>query len=223
MLYLVLRPPHPFDPRDSEFRSMDNLHECIPIAMHCDTEREAVAYVRSRFPDAVAMPVPVPVGSGEIVLLGFVADPSRPVSDQDDIPFILFVQAMAGGKTAKRSAFDRSLWKVPVIRPELYGECDVDLRATDLEVPSFTKARIGHRDGKQVIYVEVGGIEMSLMFLDPEIQLIVNLSDPTSTPRVDGAREETSRRAVPAAATEVSTTADSARADGQDLGGEAGP
>ncbi len=192
MRYQILVPPNPTDPRELEIKSSDMLNDVLPIVMDCETEAQAVRYVRARYHDAVAMPFPVKVGSGEIVLLGIVPDPQRVIDPHGEIPFVMFVRMVAQHdadrhrlKKGPAGGFDRTLWKVPVINPELASTYQVDLRATDLEVPTFTGAHVGSHEGRLVIYVNVGGIEMSIRFEDPRVQLIVS-SGSASTVDSDG-------------------------------------
>jgi hypothetical protein len=150
--------------------------------MDCETEGQAVAYVRRLLPDAVAMPVPVAIGSGQTFLLGIVADGSRRIDPDGEIPFALCVQAVAQNdadrhRAKKGPVFDRLLWKVKPVCPELAQSYKVELRASDLDVPAYVDAKVGHHNGKLVIYVELGGIEMSLGFDDPELVIKTGAPD----------------------------------------------
>jgi hypothetical protein len=172
MRYLILKPTEAVDPRELELASLANLHAAMPAVMDCETEAQAVAYVRRVLPDAVAMPVPVAIGSGQTFLLGIVADGSRRIDPDGEIPFALCVQAVAQNdadrhRMKKGQVFDRLAWKVKPVCPELAHAYKVELRASDLDVPAFVDAKVGHHNGRLVIYVELGGIEMSLGFVEP--------------------------------------------------------
>lgn len=175
MRYLVLKPRDPFDPRALRITSLADLHNHIPTVADCDRERDAVTAVRSMYPDAVGMPCPIHVGSGDMWLLGFVEEAWKPINPDAVIPFCVFVQLVAENAMDKATlqrkpahAFDRQLWKLPIVRPELGASHEVEIRASDLEVPAFVNARVGTYNGRLTIYAEVGGIEMSMTFRDAD-------------------------------------------------------
>lgn len=179
MRFVILKPACPVDPRDLKIASTSALHESMPPWLEVATEKEAVAEVRRLYPDAVAMPVPVVIGSGQTFLLGIVDDPARTVDPDEQIPFVLVVQPLPQHdgdrhQLKKGPPFDRGLWKLKPIRPELGHEVDVEIRATDAEVPIFTKARIGaDHHGRPTIYAAVAGVEMSLSF-DDDVSIVVD-------------------------------------------------
>lgn len=183
MRYQVLIPPSPVDPRDEEFPSADDLYRVLPVAGVHPTERAAASMVRDRFPDAAGMPMVVDLGSGQVMLLGFVADPERPIDPDDAIPFACFVRVLADtdadrvylAKLQKmgNSPFKRELWKIPVHKPELARRMRVDLRSTDLEVPAFVEMSVGSHEGHLTLHAEIGEFQMSIRFADPRVQVVV--------------------------------------------------
>jgi len=174
MRYLILAPTDPIDPRHLELKSSDALHELAPVVMDCASEKHAAQFVRNRYPEAVAMPVPVTIGSGKTVFLGFVDDPSRKIDPDAPIPFVMFVQCVP----QKAAGFTREFWKIPVVKPEMAKTHQIDLRHTDLDVPVFTEARVGTHNGRLAIHVEIGGVEFSIRFQDPRAQLVLMSGPP---------------------------------------------
>ena len=184
MRYLILRPVSPADPRHLAIDGIPHLHELFPLTVECESEEEAVETVRSMYPDAVAMPIPLKIGSGEMFILGIVADVTdAPVparwSDPTDvvIPFVLLIQAVAEDSRERKDIRDRAhfsahRWKAPVREPtDNVVEYTVELRATDLANPVVTTARVGEHDGRLTIYCVIGGIEMSMKFTEATARL----------------------------------------------------
>jgi hypothetical protein len=181
MRYMILRPSRPTDPRHLGIESTPHLHEVFPPTVECSLEEEAVEAVRLMYPDAVAMPVPFRIGSGDVYLLGILENISaRPPSlDGHDIdgvtfPFVLLVHALAvdalDRRTNKeRKQFTSRLWQAPVVDPtENVSTVWVELRASDLPNPVRTKAVVGERDGRLTIRCSVGGVAMSITFEAPD-------------------------------------------------------
>lgn len=179
MKYLILKPTKPFDPRTLKLQTTTDLHAVMPPVIECETEREAVERVRRIIPDGAAMPCPLKIGAVEVVLLGLVDDPERQVSADSEIPFALCVQAISQNsgdtyqlKKNPRAIFEAALWRIPPIRPELAEEVNVEVRGTDLSLPIFTTARIGaDRHGRSTIYVDIGGISVSITLTDELLQV----------------------------------------------------
>ena len=154
--------------------------------MDSDTEEEAVELARSMYPDAVAMPIPFRIGSGEVFLLGLLenisARPNPALHDLNGIaiPFVLLVQAVAEDAIDRRSIKERKqftsrLWQAPVVEPtENVSTHTVELRASDLANPVRTKALVGERDGRLTIRCMVGTIAMSLTFESPDTEITSN-------------------------------------------------
>lgn len=175
MRYTILKPSGPFDPRRAEYPSLDHLREKMPSTADCELESQAAEAVRELYPDAIAMPVPIRIGSGEMLLLGILAC-AQPVDLEGPIPFVGFVQAvpqhnMDQVAIKKRRQFNRTLWKAPVLAPRGDAhEVKVELRASDLEIPSRVVARMyrraDKRGGRPVLYLDLNGVEMSVEFLD---------------------------------------------------------
>lgn len=181
MRYLILKPTAPTDPRALKPQSIFELHARLPPHVECEHEKAAVAFVRELMPNAVALMFPMQIGSGHTVLLGFVDDEDqrRAIDPDREIKFVLFVQPVPqddGERVQFRrrpgDAFDRKLWKVKPRMPDLPTIESIELRASDLEVPYFGHAAVGHVDGRLVIHVQVGDVQMSLHFDNPEVALV---------------------------------------------------
>lgn len=181
MRYLILKPKAPTDPRTLKPQSTLDLHARLLPHVECESERAAVAFVRDLLPNAVALMFPMQIGSGQTVLLGFVEDEDqrRAVDLDTEIKFVLFVQPVPqddGERMLLRrrpgDAFGRKLWKVQPRMPDLPTIESIELRASDLEVPYFGHATVGSLDGRLVIHVEVGDVQMSLHFDDPALGLV---------------------------------------------------
>lgn len=181
MRYMILKPQAPIHPQQLDVASLDHLYAFAPVIVEAKSEREAVSAVRKVHPGAVAMIMPAQIGVGRVCLIGLIDDDTqrRQVDIDKPIPFALLVHPMADTdadrqfmKRRPQDAFDRALWKVPPQSPDLFKAHGIELRATDLDVPGFTTAKVGHIDGKLVVYVEIGGIEMSMHFDNPALQLV---------------------------------------------------
>ncbi len=180
MKFLILRPSDgkTLDPRGLKLASSDALHKAAPVIGEADTEDEAARAVRRLEPDAVPMIFQVPVGSGHMVLLGLLNDQfaRQRVNVEAEIPFVMFVQAVPEydadrQRLKKGHGFTEDTWRLRPVCPDLYESHEVELRATDLRVPAFTQARVGYHNGRLTVFVEVGGIELSMTFTD-DLQLV---------------------------------------------------
>lgn len=179
MRYQIMVFPQPTDPRDIDHSSADILRSQAPIVAEYPSEEMVAMEARHRWPDAAAMVIPLEIGTGETRVIGLVADAHAAVGEQTKIPCTAIVYAAPDTdadrqRIKRRVAFNRGLWKMPVTRPEFAAIHRVEIRATDLEVPSFTEARVGYYEGRLVIYAELGGIELSIRFDDPAVQLSVS-------------------------------------------------
>lgn len=181
MRYLILKPRSgPIDPRGLDLASQAALHEAIPPISEHDTEEDAARRARRFLPDAVALPMPVRVGSGHTVLLGFISeeDQRRAVDPDAALPFVLFVQPVTQtdherAKLKKgASPFRMDVWKLWPICPDIYEPAGVELRATEFPSPVFTEARHGAHNGRLTIFVQVGESQMSMVFDNPELKLV---------------------------------------------------
>jgi hypothetical protein len=178
MRYTILRPHEPTDPRFCDFDSLLAMRDALPPVSDTDVEEDAVDEVRRLFPDALAMPVGVRVGAGQIVLLGLVNALKR-IDESGRIPFVLFVQAIPETPRDKQRIrdglqFHRTMWRPPVLRPptpDSSQDFDVHVRATDLDAFAIVPLRVFRRldNGKTVLYAEVGGIELSIEFQEPAL------------------------------------------------------
>lgn len=178
MRYRILRPVTPIDLRLYEFDSLTALYDAAPVASECHLEQEAVDYVREVHPDAMAIPFTVEVGSGNVMLLGFVPH-DAPYDAESNILFVMFVYAIPDNERDKarikaHEQYNQHKWKAPVIRPPscaLATTHRVAVRATDLPVYAATEAKVFYRDDRMVVYMEIGGVEMSMEFLDRGVQI----------------------------------------------------
>jgi len=133
-------------------------------------EQDAARALRERYPDLIAMPVPVDVGSGSIMFLGILPEP-RVTNPKEEIPFVALVHAKAEDvhdkKTiAARKQFSREPWRAPVLVPK-YGGLIVrkaEVRATGLEVPMIVDVKIGRVGDRLVNYFSFPGTEVSIAF-----------------------------------------------------------
>lgn len=171
MRYKVLRPASPTDPRKLSFGSIDGLCSTMMQMNETDLEQAAIDMVRDSYPDAVVMPVPTKVGSGEVWLLGVLENIRAPSHPEGVLPFVMFVHAVAENGADrklidKRKHFNRAMWKLPVHKPVAHqGIVRAELRATDLEDPRIVEVLIGRlADERFVLSVELNGVAMSLAF-----------------------------------------------------------
>lgn len=194
MRYQLLKPPSPFDIRSHEFKSVDGLLILAPVVDGCDAleENEAVSAVRSRFPDAVGLPVPARVGSGTIWLLAFLEDVhERTLSAEDRLPFVAFVRPIPeNGKDRARIQqhqwCDPKKWRPPAKRARASTALvhPVELRGTSLSSPVSAHAEIGiGRDGRPVIYLDMGGEQMSIELLRAVDIRVADDTEVTDPPR----------------------------------------
>jgi hypothetical protein len=178
MRYQILLPDQPLDPRKVGVNSLARLYEVMRCTVECDLEEEAVQSVHDVYPSAVAMPIPLPVGSGEVMLLGILEDVRKAPGFSDaEIPFVMFVYAVAEHAAdrkviQKREQFSRRAWRTPVQVPSRDARVHpVEVRAADLESPMRVDAQVGRVGGHLVIHCDVGGITMSVRFEDPALDL----------------------------------------------------
>jgi len=184
MKYLVLKPPVAFDPRNRTFANLECLLELVPKVSTCDFEGDAADEVRELYPDALAMPTPVKIGSGTSWMLGIIASVDTPRDPDAEIPFVCFVMAQAETdrerkKLATPKHWTQSLWKPQVVRPTGSITTPIEIRATDLPQPSMLDAKIGKTaDGRTVLYATLGGIELSITFRDPDVAITAKSPEP---------------------------------------------
>lgn len=191
-LLLPADPKTPVDPRRFDaIRSIADLNFWLKQHSMHDIERSAVDAVRQMYPDGLAMPVPVRVGSGTVWLLGIIESIRRqPTDAEDDIPFVLFVRAVPEGerdrdkiKTQAHRIFHREAWKIPVAMPAvILDTVRAELRASDLENPNLVSVVVGVTRGRNVLFLEINGVKMSLTFEKPFAEIGINLRP---TPGID--------------------------------------
>ena len=173
MRYTVYHFDQPFDPRYGALSSLDDLGERSVSGREGESypsEIAAARALRERYPDLIAMPVPVDVGSGSIMFLGILPEP-RVTNPKEEIPFVALVHAKAEDvhdkKTiAARKQFSREPWRAPVLVPK-YGGLIVrkaEVRATGLEVPMIVDVKIGRVGDRLVNYFSFPGTEVSIAF-----------------------------------------------------------
>ncbi len=198
MQYRVIIPSNPCDPRRQKYVDSTELLSALHygqgtvVQARYDTEREASTYLRERLPDAFGMPFVVQCGSGQAVLLGFVADPHQSVDPDAAIPFIAFVQPVTQTDIDRRAmkkgdVFDRTIWSIPVVRPTFASSVaePIEIRTNDMPGPMKATARVGlHTDGRLTIYVELGQSQVSILFDDKALRLIETavMDPPTAAP-----------------------------------------
>lgn len=180
MRYALLTPADAttLDPRGRVFGSMESLNATFTLHGEYHLEQEAAEEAMETYPNGMAMPVPVKVGSGTIWMLGIIENISVARDPDAEIPFVMFVHAIAEREREKarittHQHWNRKLWKPPVLKPMgISVVTPVELRATDLDQPSLLDARFGMMaDGRAVLYCELNGVEMSIVFNEPGVRL----------------------------------------------------
>lgn len=173
MRYQLLKPDEPIDPRNQIYDSVATLHAAMPPVLPngFDLESDAADELHELYPNGLAMPVPLKVGSGTVWMLGVIEDVSAPINPDATIPFVMFVQAIAErdrerARISTHMHWNKKLWRTPVAKPDRdHAVVDVELRATDLDNPAIVEATFGKApDGRTIIYLEHNGVEMSLAF-----------------------------------------------------------
>lgn len=173
MRYQICKPVlESMDPRQVTFDSLSAFHQMAPIVGESDLEQDAVDEMRRILPDGLVMPVPVEIGVGKIWMLGVVDGPSVDIAEA--IPFVVLVRAIPENKRDQMRVrdhqhFNRMLWRPPVLRPTnaIPRVHVVQVRASDLEQFGKVELQEFRRDnGHTVLYCEVGGIELSIEFLE---------------------------------------------------------
>lgn len=182
MRYLVMKPNHP-QPTDPRFMSIDSLAHLLllfPPVIDTDDEEDARDHVRSMYPDAVVMPVPLKVGSGDLRVLGVLEsirhyNPDG-ASSQTDVkfPFVAFVYARAETKLDHQrvrlgAQWTEKLWRAPVMYPNSRIDwTTVELRTSELPNPVRLPCELGRaEDGRLVLRIECGAWSLSIAF-DPK-------------------------------------------------------
>ncbi len=178
MRYQIMVFPELTDARELDLSSYDTLRELATVT-DFPSEDQVVKAARKRWPDAAAIVMPLTIGIAETHVIALVNDAHAKVSADTRIECVAIIYAASDTaddrkRIKQKAAFTRELWRMPVTRPELAHSHRIELRATDLEVPSFTEARVGTYEGRLVIYAELGGIELSIRFEDPRVQLVVS-------------------------------------------------
>jgi hypothetical protein len=196
MRYLVLKPhgDRPIDPRDLKIRDAAHLHELLPPIADVVKEHEAVVAVRKLYPNALAMPFVCGLGSGHVLLVGVLPDPS-PIDPDDTIPFVMFVQpvpmhakdkdaiaAMMKGRSPT-GVFDEKVWRLQPVVPNFGSTTPIEWRTSELRVPAFLDAKIGYDDsGRLVIYAEMGDHKLSITLRDTNYRFVEEPKPPTLIP-----------------------------------------
>lgn len=175
MRYMILKPRElTFDPRDLSIPDMAKLHDLIPPIADCPTEVEAKYAIRKVLPNAQGVPFPIKIGSGHAILLGFIEDPSCSI-DHDDMPFAIFVQAITQTEhdrkkigralEGKERIFDKDLWKLRPVRPQLSKTEEIEWRTSENDTPVFLDAQVGYDvDGRLLVFAEMGNHSFSIKF-----------------------------------------------------------
>jgi len=192
MRYLIMKPSVETDVRKTKFGSTQEMLAAWNVVAECDSEAAAVQSLRWMFPDAVGFPAPVPIGSGHVVVLAFLAK-LQLVDPGGAIPFVAIVHATGDTDIDRRAIkknrhFDKKLWRAPVIKPTNGQVMPAELRGNELEIPERPTVIIGRERGRLVVYVELNGTANSIMFDDPRLD--VYTSDAHVTVPGDGDRDD---------------------------------
>jgi hypothetical protein len=169
MRYSILKPPVAFDPRNREFKGLLELYDVIPVVTSTDLESDAADDIFEDYPDALAFPCPIKVGSGTIWMMGILASSSTPRDPDGEIPFVAFVMAQAEREREKKllashAHWNKKLWKSPVMLPNdmSASTTPVEVRGTDLDHPAVVEGTFGRTpDGRSVIHCELNGVAVS--------------------------------------------------------------
>lgn len=182
MRYTILEPAFTptFDLRAYEFASTDEIYERLKPVREFSLEPDAATCIFNMFPDALAMPVPVKIGSDTSWMLGIIENGTRPRDVDAEIPFIRFVRAMPERDKERKLVgshkhWTAALWRTPVATPttSTASFTPVEVRATDLDHPAVVNAMFGHtEDGRSVVRCELNGIAVSFTFNDKQVQIV---------------------------------------------------
>ena len=180
MRYMILRPPVAFDPRNREFGSLLELYDVIPLGVAFDDESDAADDIFEDYPDALAFPCPIKVGSGTLWTMGILASSTTPRDPDGEIPFVAFVMAQAEREREKKllanhAHWNKKLWKTPVMLPSglTAKTTPIEIRATDLDHPSVVEGTYGQLpDGRAIVHCELNGIAVSFTFNDKNVQIV---------------------------------------------------
>ncbi len=183
MFYRVLFPAIPRDPRHLHHASLTALVEWIVGGDQSTwydlprlSEAEAARDVRERWPDSVAMPMTVRVGSGAMAVLGVLESirSPHPVTSEEvatfEIPFVALVLAIPETTADKKPGrqFHPAAWRVPPRRPDNVLEVhqEVELRSSEIDSPILLDVIEGtDASGRRVLHGQWGaGLEMALVF-----------------------------------------------------------
>ena len=178
------------DPRFQSFGNLAELAKATELIGECATQSEAAAECRLLYPDSVGMPFQLKVGSGTLWMLGLVEDVTVLVNVKKEVPFVLLVHAIDDTPPAtnvpgrprpksksKPMPFWVDAWRLPVIRPSNQPDpisTPVEVRSTGIDIPQrasaslFSITRNGERHA--VLHVEIGGVPLSVEFLDGRIE-----------------------------------------------------
>lgn len=172
--------PEGYDPRLQMFSSSEEWGRVMIDATVKHTESQAADFVRERYPDAVGMPFTIRLGSGEKVLLGIVADPYAQIDPDQPLPFVALVEPLPEHALERqqckppRSPFSMATWKLPIHRPELFGDRVVvglpcEVRSTEFGGAGGTRASVtfGSSGGRLVVLLQLGETEVSIRVDDP--------------------------------------------------------
>lgn len=184
MKYVVMLPDAagPADPRHVTIKNMNHLYDMFAPQVECETEEEVVRVVRAAYPNAIAFPMPVRVGSGTLMMLGVLSDSAKFPRGQDPrsamFPFVMVVSAWADSACDRKllnrnRQFNTELWRAPVIVPD-EDVCThaAELRSSDLGYPAQVNVDVGRANGHIVLHLSFLGVEMSLVFNAASLDLV---------------------------------------------------
>ncbi len=186
MDFSVLKPKaKTYDPRMTEFESSAqfDLHFDEGLTENFGLESAALKRVREDFPEMVAMPFPVKIGSGTVFVMGIIANATEAVQAQDslnsgtahDLPFVLIVRASAEsslerGRMKKDGihVYNRAMWSTPVVERPTGATAIVPmtLRAKAPDFPKVVDAVIGMSAGRVAFWAEWAPGESAVWLVD---------------------------------------------------------
>lgn len=187
MRYVIRRPASPVRPNET-IPSQEHLDKLWPRVtvdgrvgeQTWTVEAYLAGYVRETYPESIALPFPVRVGSGELIMLGIIESARVAFNQNEPLPFVWVIQPVGDGSSRERArigsptVFDRGLWKPAIFKPDAATTeiLPVEVRATDLAAPVTTSARVGRVNGKLCIYLDVDGVELSVVFDGVDWELV---------------------------------------------------
>lgn len=169
------------DPRHTKHKDLAHFEGLYSNSQAYGNETAALKFVRELYSDALAVPIPVEIGSGKVIMLGVVASPTDTVKIREEsnaeLPFVAIVRAVPETtgerndlKKREAGVFTMRLWAVPSVDKPTGGISVVPMtiRAKAQGFPMITDATIGLQHGKVAIHAEWAPGESAVWLIDAE-------------------------------------------------------